>query len=461
MSISEKISEIGRNAKRKLTGDSRNSKAALTGVITIIVKGISVSTGLLSIPITAQYLGKEQFGVWLLLSTFMNWISLADLGLTNSLVNVLATALAKGDGKAAKQSVSSAFFPIVLLGMVLLLTSIGLSFFVPWEQVLNIRLSSSLQQDTRLAIAVSMCFFAVKIPLSIPRCIYTSYQQGYIYQLWSGLANLLSLLSLFVAQYYQASLPWLIGIFFGVVMLGDIFAGIDIFYFRQKWLKPKWENCDISLFKSLLKLGSQFWIAQVCAICLFQTDLIIVSQLFGIAEVGTYGVLLKLFATSDAVSSSFVTPLWPAYSDAKARGDYKWIKKTFQNSVIGASIWSVCAGIMIVIFAPLILEVLLGKSVSFPLELPLYMFLTYGLLSVGQCAGILVNGLGRLKVQSFIAPVSAVTNLVLSITLGRAMGIHGVTLATAICIFFFSICVVGVDGILAIKQLGVDGNKSR
>ena len=459
MSIRRKISEIGRNAKRKLTGDSRNSKAALTGVITIIVKGISVSTGLLSIPITAQYLGKEQFGVWLLLSTFMNWISLADLGLTNSLVNVLATALAKGDGKAAKQSVSSAFFPIVLLGIVLLFTSIGLSLFVPWEQVLNIRLSSSLQQDTRLAIAVSMCFFAVKIPLSIPRCIYTAYQQGYIYQLWSGLANLLSLLSLFIAQYYQANLPWLIGIFFGAVMLGDIFAGIDIFYFRQKWLNPKWENCDMSLFRGLLKVGSQFWIAQICAICIFQTDLIIVSQLFGVVAVGTYGVLIRLFSLIEAVSSSFIAPLWPAYNDAKARGDYQWISKTFRNSIAGSSIWSIFAGTILVVFSPTILTYWVGKDVSLPPELPLYMLLTYILLCISQCVAMLVNGLGRLKLQSFVAPVSAVTNLFLSVMLGKAIGIQGVTLATSISILIFSILIVGGDSILAMNRVSFNVSK--
>jgi O-antigen/teichoic acid export membrane protein len=457
--IRKKLGTISEKARGRLTKDSRNSKAALTGVITLVVKGISIGTGLLSIPITAQYLGKEQFGVWLLLSTFMNWISLADLGLTNSLVNTLATALATSDGKTARQSVSSAFFPMVFLGTFLLTSSIVLSLFVPWEQVLNIRLSSSLQQDTRLAIAVAMCFFAVRIPLSIPRCIYTAYQQGYIYQLWIGLANILSLISLFVAQYYQANLPWLLGTFFGMVIIGDLLAGIDIFYFRQRWLKPQLSNCDMGSFKDLLTVGFQFWIAQICAICIFQTDLIIVSQLFGVVEVGTYGVLLRLFSTIEMISSSFVSPLWPAYSDAKARGDYKWISQTFRNSTIGASIWSIGAGSLLVVFSPMILRYLIGKDVSLSPELPLYMLLTYVLLSISQCVAMLVNGLGRLKLQSFVAPVSAVTNLVLSIWLGRTIGIQGVTLATAICILIFSISIVGGDSMLRMKQIVLRSNQ--
>jgi O-antigen/teichoic acid export membrane protein len=459
VNIRQKLGAIGKNAKSKLTQDSRNSRVALTGVITLVVKAISISTGLISIPITAGYLGKEQFGVWLLLSTLMGWITLADLGLTNSLVNVLATALAKGDGLTAKKSVASAFFPMVLLGMFLLATSIVSSCFVPWDRVLNIRLSSSLQQDTRMAITVAMCFFAVRIPLSIPRCIYSAHQEGYIYQLWIGLVNILSLISLFVAQYYRVSLPWLLGIFFGVVMLGDLFAGIDIFYFRHRWLKPKFTDCDPSSFRSLLKVGFQFWIAQVSAICIFQTDLIIVAQLFGVVEVGTYGVLLKLFSTIEMISSSFVSPLWPAYSDAKARGDYLWINKTFRTSIVGSSIWSLGAGSILVVLSPILLGYLIGKDVYLIPELPLYMLLTYFLICTSQCVAMLVNGLGRLKFLSYIAPLSAVANLFLSIVLGNKIGIQGVTLATAICILVFSILLVGGDSILGLKKLSLNSKQ--
>jgi O-antigen/teichoic acid export membrane protein len=457
--ICKKFRTVSEKIGGKLTRDDRNRKAALTGVITLFVKGVSLGSGLLSIPITAQYLGKEQFGVWLLLSMFMNWISLADLGLTNSLVNTLSTAIATGDRRIARQSVSSAFFPMVFLGIFLLSSSIVSSFFIPWEQILNIRLSSSLQQDTRLSISVAMCFFAIKIPLSIPRCIYTAYQKGYIYQLWIGLANILSLVSLLIAQHYHANLPWLLSAFFGVVIIGDFLAGVDIFYFRQQWLRPKLTNCNAILFKDLIRVGFQFWIAQICAICIFQTDLIVVSQLFGVVEVGTYGVLLRLFSIIDGVSSSFITPLWPAYSDAQARYDYKWINNTFRNSMIIALVWSVVAGSMLVSFSPILLRYLVGKDVLILPELPLYMLLTYVLLSIAQCIGMLVNGLGRLKLQSFVAPVSAFTNVGLSIWLGKTIGIQGVTLATSICLLIFSVLLVGGDSILGMKQIGVNSNK--
>jgi O-antigen/teichoic acid export membrane protein len=452
VNIYQKLGSIYQRTKGKFKQDTRNSQAALTGIVTLAVRFISMGSGLLSISITARYLGKEQFGVWLLLSTFMNWVSLADLGLTNSLTNILATALANEDRETAKQSVASAFFPMVGLGIGLLAIALLSSLSIAWEGVLNLQLSSSLAGDTRIAIVIAMCLFAVSIPLSIPRCVYNAYQQGYTYQLWVGLGNILSLLSLFISQYYHANLAWLLGTFFGMKIVADLLAGGYLFYVRQPWLSPKLANCNLALFRDLTQVGFQFWIAQICSICIFQTDLIIIAQLFGAVEVGTYGVFLRLFSLIDVVSSSFLLPLWPAYSDAKAKGDYQWIQKKLQNSIMAVSIWSIGAGGLLTIFSPILIVALVGKDLDFPPSLPLYMLLTYVLISIGNTTAMLVNGLGELKLQSFLAPISAIANLVLSIVLGKAIGIQGVTLATAICTLVFSILLVGGNGISVMRK---------
>jgi O-antigen/teichoic acid export membrane protein len=443
--IIQHLRSIKTRVKDKLKQDPRNKQALLTGVTSVTVRFISIATSLISIPVTAQYLGKEQFGVWLLLSTFMNWMSIADLGLANSLVNSLSYSLAKGDGKVARQSISSAFFPMSILGLILLLFCGLLSFYSHLDEYLNIQVSTSLQSDTHWSIAVAICFLAVKIPLSISRCIFTAYQQGYIYQLWIGLTNLLSLISLFVLQYYHASLPFLLGGFFGCTVLGDILASIDIFYFRQSWLKPKLSMCSFNVFISLFKTGIQFWIIQICAICIFQTDLVIVSQLFGLTEVSIYGVLSKLFSIIEGVAASFLSPLWPAYGNAKAHGDYLWIRKTFWTSVIGSLIWSITSGSILLIFSPVLVNSFLGERTYFSMQIPMYMLITSVLLCLSQCIAMLINGLGEIRTMFLSAPLAAVTNIILSITLGKSMGIHGITFATAICILVFSIIIIGGD----------------
>ena len=120
-----------------------------------------------------------------------------------------------------------------------------------------------------------------------------------------------------------------------------------------------------------------------------------------------------------------------------------------------SALWSMFAGTILVVFSPAILAHWVDKDISFPPELPLYMLLTYVLLCVSQCVAMLVNGLGRLKLQSLVAPISAITNLLLSITLGKAIGIQGVTLATSVSILLFSIFLVGGDSILMMKRMSL------
>jgi O-antigen/teichoic acid export membrane protein len=436
----------------KSSGDSRTRRASLTGVTTLVVRAISVGTSLLSIPITARYLGTEQFGIWLLLNTFINWVAVADFGVVNSLMNVLTTAIAKGDKKTAKESVASAFFSMTFLALLSISIVLFLSQFWDWEKVLNLKLSSSIERDTRLAVIVAICLLAIKLPLSIPRSIYLSFQEGYIHQLWNGLGNILALLSLLIAQQYHANLAVLIGTFFGCILFSDLLSAIHLFYFHQKWLAPKIECFNSEMFIKLLKIGGQFWIAQICSVAIFQTDLIVVSQLFGIGAVASYGVLQKMFSLTESVSAAFILPLWPAYNDARARSDYKWIAKTLRKSLILATIWAICFGVTIAVFSQSIVTNWVDKEIVLPQMLIVMMLLTYVLLPISQCMAMLVNGIGNLKFQSFVAPLSAIGNIGLSIILGNAMGSAGVTLATAICLLVFSIGLVGGECILRVRK---------
>lgn len=72
--------------------DKRVYKAVITGIATLTSRGASVIVSLLSIPILAGYLGTERFGLWLIFSTLMGWILIFDLGIANSITNVISSS---------------------------------------------------------------------------------------------------------------------------------------------------------------------------------------------------------------------------------------------------------------------------------------------------------------------------------------------------------------------------------
>lgn len=428
---------------------NRVRRAKLTGIVTVITKGISTTAGLISIPLTAQYLGTERFGLWLLLSSLLSCVNLFDLGLANSLANSLAIADGREDRTLAKEIVSSAFYS--MLGGALILTVLFGLFYssASWEKVLNIRWSQP-QLEIELAIAICFGVFIIHLLCSLSSRIYRGYQEEYISQLWLGLGSLLSIIGLIVSIHLKANFPALLAVFLGFSLLGDILAAIHLFWFRRKWLKPNLNYYNLRKTKWLFKTGFQFWLAQISSFLVFQTDLIIVSKLFGASAVANYGVVLKLFTLVGSIQSAFVAPLWSAYAEAGTRGDFFWVNQAFKKSVCFSVIWSSCIGVLLAINTPNILKIWLNQTEAVDKNLIFAMLLTTILVSVAQSISMLANGLGETDIQAFVGPIAAISNLILSVVLGLFLGVSGVAWATMICVLVFS---VGIVGMSVVKRL--------
>lgn len=427
-------------------GESRVQKARLTGIATLAARGSGIFLGFLSIPLTASYLGTERFGVWLVISTFLSWIALADLGLSNSLMNEVATAEAEDDGVRVQVAVSSSIFSIGLIGLLLLVVFIVSHPWIKWQQIFNVS-STPIADEAALAALVGYFIFVVRLPLSIPGRLYSAYQEGYIYQLWSGLSSLLAFFGLLVGTKLQIGLPGLVALFFGGSIMADLLAFWHLFYRHRPNIKPRLKSFRRSIAKSLLNTGLQFWIVQISAIVYLQTDLIVVTQLFGANAVSTYGVALKLFTIISFVQGAFLSPLWSAYTEALTRKDYNWIVDTFWKSIKLSLAWSIGGGVVLMIVSPWLITKWLGSAASPSWDLILAMFCLVVLTAVGQCMAYFMNGLGEISSQMRYSVMAASSNIFLSILLGKMIGLAGVTWATVISILIFSIILVGKDTI--------------
>src|SRR5271169_5254042 len=75
----------------------------------LATRAATMAVGLVSIPLALSYFGKQKYGLWATITSFVAWTSLFDFGIVNSLVNALSEANGKDDHEAAKGYVSTAF----------------------------------------------------------------------------------------------------------------------------------------------------------------------------------------------------------------------------------------------------------------------------------------------------------------------------------------------------------------
>jgi O-antigen/teichoic acid export membrane protein len=433
-------------------GKERSRRANKSSLITLLNRGISIGIGLISIPLTAKYLGTERFGMWLTLSTFLAWVGAADLGLANSITNALATADGKENKKQAREIISSAFCLMLVIVVVTLALMLIIYPFISWAKIFNVSSKQAILESD-LAVLIGMIIFLIRLPLSIPSRMYNAFQEVYIYQIWSIGSNLLSFVTLLIAIQFHAGLPFLLGTFYGVALLGDLFAGIYMFGWRRPWLMPNLNNFRWLHAKWLLKTGILMWLSQISAIVMFQTDLIVVAQLFGASEVSGYGVTLKLFSLTPIIVSAILSPLWGAYSEALSRNDIPWIITTFKKTLYFNLFWSFPLGIFICLLCPWIVGSWVSKDVIPNNNLLLSMFVTSIVTVIAHSIGILTAGLCEVSISAKTGIAQGFANIFLSITLGQFMGVAGVSWSSAICLLIFSIGIMGTQIVKKLKIL--------
>ena len=129
------------------------------------VKGLSLVVSLFTLPAYMRFFKDQNvLGVWYTVLSVLTWVLNFDLGVGNGLRNKLALALAVNDQERARQVISSAYFMIG--GLMLVLTAAGLTLIplADWNGFFNVEADlisgETLAQVVRYAfIGIALQFF--------------------------------------------------------------------------------------------------------------------------------------------------------------------------------------------------------------------------------------------------------------------------------------------------------------
>ena len=110
---------------------------ALTAISMAGAKVITIVTMLISVPLTLHYLGSERYGMWMTITSIIAMMGFADLGLGLGLINAISETHGQDDRLAAERYVSSGFF---MLSAMALLIMVGFAIaypLIPWHGYLT------------------------------------------------------------------------------------------------------------------------------------------------------------------------------------------------------------------------------------------------------------------------------------------------------------------------------------
>jgi O-antigen/teichoic acid export membrane protein len=405
------------------------------------------------VPVSVSYLGKVEYGIWLTLHSILMWLVNMDLGLGNGLRNKLAEAFALNDNRLARSYVSTAY-AIFSAGLLLvIIIYIIIHPFINWTVLL--RAPDEYFYSLNKLVLFVFILFCLQFLMRLLTSILHADQRPAVNGAISLSINGLTLLTIIGLSYtYDRSL-FIYGLLSGVVpVLVFLAASVIMFLRMYKKIAPSVKFVDLKYSSALIKLGMQFFIIQIAGLIIFTTGNIIITQLFGPAQVTVYNVAYKYFYLAPMVFNVIIAPFWSAFTEAYVKQEYDWIKGMMRKLII---IWAGLSSIVIlmIIFADFIYAVWVGKEIEVPFLLSLLTGLFVIVVNWNNIFGYFLNGVGKVRLQFYNAIITAVANIPLSIFLRSIlnMGISGVMLSTIICLIFgFIWAPVQYLKLLTIKQ---------
>jgi O-antigen/teichoic acid export membrane protein len=407
-----------------------------------LIKGISVLVTLFLVPFTIDLLDQEKYGIWITIFSIVSWFNMMDIGIGNGFRNKFADAVALNKIELAKEYVQTLYSSMGLLACLFIIIFIVVNPFLNWYSLLN--LNSNFNENIGLIFLVVFVLFCIQLYTKNISTVLLSLQKTAKSNSLSLFSNLLSIILIFTLQQLNFVSLFSISISFMISpIVVNIFFTINYFNGEMSLYKPKlFTTPKKKYLKDLLGLGLKFFLIQITTIVMFSSGNIIISHLFTPALVTPYNVAFRLFGTALSIFAIIVTPFWSAYTEANARKDFVWIKKSMQKLIL---IWSVFSiGVMILWFiSPIIIDIWIGKNVVVPSMLSLQFAFYTIIISWTSLFVSYINGVGKIRIQLIIAVIQFIINIPLAILLARNLnlGLSGVIMATNICLLIPAILI--------------------
>ena len=311
-----------------------------------------------------------------------------------------------------------------------------IAYNINWQSLLNI---TSLDNFTIASVLmIIITFFCIQFILGPITSILEAHQWPSIGQLISLISAIIILLILFL-QNGSKSLSEYAYLVAGIPVLILFFASIYFFVTRFKSIRPTLKKIKLEYFSSLSKMGIAFFVLQLNAIIILQTDNIIISNIFGPESVTEYNIAQRYFGLIITFFIVLISPFWSAITDAYTKNDFEWIKRVIKKLNL-----YVLGSIFVVAFMYLIsdwfYEVWIGNEIKIDNKLSLFMGIYVVIFCYVSILAHFLNGVGKLRIQLIVNTIGAIINIPLSyIFASTSLGLAGVILATICSISFIGL----------------------
>lgn len=412
------------------------SKKALKNVSTGLINKIMLMLlAFATRTIFIRLLGAEYTGVSSLYTNILSVLSLAELGVGNVLMFYLYSALKKGNEEEICGLVKE--FKKIYNGIITCILIIGIALIPFLKFIINSELNNfELIIYYLLYLANSIAsYFVIYRTMVI-----SADQKSYISNICSTATTIaMYVLQLIYLMLFRNFLGYLI-----IQVSCTILNNVILNYIACKkypYLNKKMNSKDSSVIidkKDLFRNIKATFLYKISETILDQTDSIIISIMFGTIFVGFYSnyymIMVYLSNIASIIANGLVASFGNLNAEENKEKSYSMFRVAMLLFAIFGTFCTACYACIIQDFIP----IWIGSEYIMSYGVVVAILTVFYLRMVTNTMWMYRSSMGLFKEVQYINVIAAVINIILSIVLGKLVGISGVIIATALSRLFTS-----------------------
>ena len=411
-----------------LIGD-RGRAVLHAGSWSLVAKLCAAANLFLSIPLALRALDATQFGLWVTLVSLTAFAGFLDFGFSNGTMNLLAAAKGKDAKEEVAQILRQSLRVLLVLAAWLAVALGGAWLIVPWGKLVELPLETA--GPAFAALACVFVAIVLSLPLNLGHRVQLGLGRGDRAFKWQAVGQLGALVSVAIVGKVQPSLLAMTAVAVFTPLLASLANTTSLL--RDPRLRPSSPSSreeGKAIRTAIRREGMLFFVLQLAAALAFSADLALISTLYDPAAAGSYAVVQRIFSVAPLALSMLWAPLWPIYRSALAKGDFPWVARTLNRSMILACLFAVTASTLIIAgFGPL-----MRALTDAPTQTSALLLVGFGLWSVfesvGNAVGTFLNSASVLRFQMFATISFAVSCVAAKVLLVASGGIEWLPWAT-------------------------------
>lgn len=390
-------------------------------VWTFINRMILLFIPLVITPLMLTKLGKENYGIWLLIQSFTSYLGLLNLGLLQYLQNKVAGDYPTAGLLAIKTTYKSIqkFYFILAINVSILL-------------ILTLLLNSNLyffNSEITFYFCISGLFFIWSFPTRVYEVVLRAIRKIKEQQIINTSLAIIRYLTLIILLLLNFGLLEII-ILNGVFL---IIPGIFFYFYLMKTL-PGLTTYNLDSNRGELKKaiipGFNFLVIQIASVFAFATDNFVIAANLDLQSVSRYGIAFSLIIFIIGIFSILPSVSQPTISLKYQLNDFSSIIKLYKNLrhilLYVAGVFS----IILIFSGKLLFSIWVGDDVfpGYDIFILMVAFLIVQLILIIDDA--IVMATMNHNTYSLVSIIEGTGNLIFSIILIKFLGLLGVILAT-------------------------------